>query len=347
MYLKIAAVTMGVFLLGCVTLPVTSNGANKEQVTAFLEANSDANLAQEMHPKALDRLVKLYAKGVVQAKDITRYGSYLGGFQDLKSLFYDAVEWTDISESAVLVGEHFILTSGNDPLQKYGRHLHALEPQERSKIDEIVWDAKSTGVNRRRALAKYLRELRLFDNESDLQSFIDAVFVAYIHSHLWAEEKQVRLGSSRFSSHDNFRSHLRLTNTSYSFPNEEDRLVRAFGELKDNGFIEILDAWSAEAQKGIAHTRERMPLREGEIVVIPVLTLLSKTRRGLREKGDLQFVKILYPYFKEAVRTRNWTNFDRKMRERGHGSLLGGSKHVAYIRYLSPWPIPVSRGYNR
>ena len=343
MYLKIAAVTMGVFLLGCVTLPVTSNGANKEQVTAFLEANSDANLAQEMHPKALDRLVKLYAKGVVQAKDITRYGSYLGGFQDLKSLFYDAVEWTGISEPAVQIGENFILTSGNDPLQKYGRHLHALEPEERSKIDEIVWDETSTGVNRRNRLAIYLRELRLFDNESDLQSFIDAVFVAYIHSHLWAEEKRVRLGSSRFSSHDNFRGHLRLSNTSYSFAHDENRFVRTFEELKDNGFIEILDAWSAEAQKGIAHTRENMPLREGEIVVIPVLTLLSSTRRGLKEKGDIRFLKTLYPYFKEAVLTKDWTDFNRKMRERGHGDLLGGSKRVAYIRYLSPWPIPVSK----
>ena len=347
MYLKIAAVTMGVFLLGCVTLPVTSNGANKEQVTAFLEANSDANLAQEMHPKALDRLVKLYAKGVVQAKDITRYGSYLGGFQDLKSLFYDAVEWTGISEPAVQIGENFILTSGNDPLQKYGRHLHALEPEERSKIDEIVWDETSTGVNRRNRLAIYLRELRLFANETDLHTFMDAVFVAYIHSHLWAEEKRVRLGSSRFSSHDNFRGHLRLSNTSYSFAHDENRFVRTFEELKDNGFIEILDAWSAEAQKGIAHTRENMPLREGEIVVIPVLTLLSSTRRGLKEKGDIRFLKTLYPYFKEAVLTKDWTDFNRKMRERGHGDLLGGSKRVAYIRYLSPWPIPVSRGYNR
>ena len=343
MYLKIAAVTMGAFLLGCVTLPITSNGANKARVTAFLEANSDANLAQEMHPKALDRIVKLYAKGVVQANDITRYGSYLGGFQGLKALFYEVLEWTEVSECAVLVGEYFILTSGNDPLQKYGRHLHALEPEERSKIDDIVWDEKSTGVNRRRALAKYLRELRLFDNESDLQSFVDAVIVAYIHSHLWAEEKQVRLRSSRFSSHDNFRGHLRLGSSFSSFPSERSALLRAFRELEDNGFIVIMDAWSAEAQEGIAHTRERMPLREGEIVVIPVLTLLSNTRQGLKENGDLRYLEILYPYFKEAVRTRNWTNFDRKMRERGHGNLLGGSKHVAYIRFLPPWPIPISR----
>ena len=343
MYLKITAVTLGAFLVGCIALPIVVYGSSKTQVTRYLEAKSEVGLAQEMHPKALDRLIKLYDKRAVQSNDVTRYGTYLAGFQDLKSLFYDAVDWTEISESAVHVGEFFILTTGNDPLQKYGRHLHALEPAERSGIDEIFWNENSTAVNRRGALATYLRELRLFDGESEANSFIDAIFVAYIHSHLWDEEKRVRLGASRFSSHDNFRSHLRLTNTFYSFPNEEDRLVRAFGELKDNGFIEILDAWSAEAQIGIAHTRERMPLREGEIVVIPVLTLLSKTRRGLREKGDVQFMKILHPYFKEAVRTRNWANFDRKMRERGHGGLLGGSKHVAYIRYLSAWPIPISR----
>ena len=71
----------------------------------------------------------------------------------------------------------------------------------------------------------------------------------------------------------------------YSFANDENRFVRAFEELRDNGFIEILDAWSAEAQKGIAHTRENMPLREGEIVIIPVLTLLSSTRRGSEREG--------------------------------------------------------------
>ena len=250
MYLKITAVTLGAFLVGCIALLIVVYGSSKTQVTRYLEARSEVGLAQEMQPKALDRLIKLYDKRAVQSNDVTRYGTYLAGFQDLKSLFYDAVDWTEISESAVHVGECFILTTGNDPLQKYGRHLHALEPAERSRIDEIFWNENSTAVNRRRVLATYLRELRLFDGESEANSFIDAIFVAYIHSHLWDEEKRVRLGASRFSSHDNFRSHLRLrlTNTFYSFPNEEDRLVRAFGELKDNGFIEILDAWSAEAQ---------------------------------------------------------------------------------------------------
>ena len=347
MCVKIAAVTLGVCLVGCVVLPTIGDGSSKAQVTRYLEANSNVKLAQEMHPKAVEKLVKLYEKGEIQVSDITRYGTYLGRFQDLKSLFYDAVEWTEISESAVNVGEFFILTTGNDPLQKYGRHLHALEPAERSRIDEIVWNENSTGANRRRILATYLRELGMFDNEAELQSFLDAVFVAYIHSHLWAEEKRVRLGTSRFSSRDNFRGHLRLSNSFSSFPHDEKQFVRAFEELKDNGFIEILDAWSAEAQKGIAHTRANMPLRDGEIVIIPVLTLLSSTRRGLKEKGDIQFAKILYPYFKEAVKTRDWTDFNRKMRERGHGELLWGSKHVAYIRYLSSWPIPVSRGVNR
>lgn len=188
MYSKLAAVTIGIFLFGCVTTPIIGNGANKARVIRHLEANSDIELAQEMHPKALETLVKLYTKGTIQASDITRYGAYLGRFQDLKALFYDAVEWTEISESAVHVGEFFILTSSNDPLQNYGRHLHALEPAERSRIDEIVWNENFPGVNRRRTLATYLRQLRLFDNELDLQSFMDAVFVAYIHSHLWAEE---------------------------------------------------------------------------------------------------------------------------------------------------------------
>ena len=347
MCVKFAAVTLGVCLVGCVVLPAIGDGSSKARVISYLEANSVVKLAEEMHPKALQKLVKLYDRKAVRGNDISRYGKYLGKFQDIKALYYDAVEWTGISEPAVQIGENFILTSGNDPLQKYGRHLHALEQSERSMIDEIVWNENSIGVNRRRALATYLRELHLFDNELDLQSFMDAVFVAYIHSHLWAEEKRVRLGSSRFSSHDNFRGHLRLSKTSYSFAHDENRFVRAFEELKDNGFIEILDAWSAEAQKGIAHTRENMPLREGEIVIIPVLTLLSSTRRGLKEKGDIRFLKTLYPYFKEAVLTRDWTDFNRKIRERGHGDLLGGSKRVAYIRYLSPWPIPVSRGYNR
>ena len=344
---KIAVVMLGVCLVGCVALPVIGGGSTKAEITRHLEANTDVELAKEMHPKAFQMLTKLYDRKAVQANDISRYGTYLGSFQNLKALFYDAVEWTRISESAVQIGEYFILTAGNDPLQEFGRHLHALKLEERSKIDEIVWDDTSIGVNRRRALATYLRELALFANESNLQSFMDAVFVAYVHSHLWAEEKRVRLGFSRFSSHDNFRGHLRLRNILFSFPQEEDRFVRAFGELRDNGFIEILDAWSTEAQEGIAHTRERLPLRAGEIVIIPVLTLLSNTRRDLKEKGDIHFVKILYPYFKEVVRTRNWTQFNRKMRERGHGDLLGGSKHVAYIRFQSPWPIPVSREYDR
>ena len=347
MGVKMAAVTLAACLVGCVVSPAIGDASSKEQVTRYLEAKSDVKLADEMHPKAMQKLVKLYDRKTVEANDISRYGTYLAKFQDITALYYDAVEWTGISEPAVHIGEKFILTSGNDPLQKYGRHLHALKPEERSKIVEIVWDNTSTGVTRRNRLAIYLRELRLFTNDKDLHTFMDAVFVAYIHSHLWAEEKRVRLGSTQFSSHDNFRGYLRLSNTTYSFVNDENRFVRAFEELKDNGFIDILDAWSAEAQKGIAHTRENMPLREGEIVIIPVLTLLSSTRRGLKEKGDIRFLKTLYPYFKEAAKTRNWAEFNRKMRERGHGDLLGGSKRVAYIRYVSPWPIPVSRGYNR
>ena len=247
----------------------------------------------------------------------------------------------------MLVGEYFILTAGMDPLQKYGRHLHALEIDQRSMIDRIVWDDKSTSVNRRSTVAKYLRDLRLFDNESDLQSFVNAIFVAYIHSHLWVEEKKGRLGNSRVTSHDYFQGHIRLRNTVSFFLHEKTGFVRALRELEDNGFIEIMDAHDPAAQKGIQHTLARMPLREGEVVIIPVLTLLSTIRRGLKEKGDLQFLKILYPYFKEVVRTKNWGNFNMKMRERGHGDLIAGSKRVAYIRFLSPWPIPISRQSNR
>ena len=87
-----------------------------------------------MHPKAMQKLVKLYDSKTVQSNDISRYGTYLAKFQDIKALYYDAVEWIGISEPAVHIGEKFILTSGNDPLQKYGRLLHALVPEERSKI---------------------------------------------------------------------------------------------------------------------------------------------------------------------------------------------------------------------
>ena len=347
MFLKSTAVTVGTTLLGCALFSITANAATTTQVTALLEANTESGLAQEMHPKVFDRLAKMYKAGAVQATDINRYGSYLEGFQDLKTVFYDVVEWTGVSESAVQIGEYFILTGGNDPLQKYGRHLHALEQHQRSTIDEIVWNENTTGVHRRRALETHLLDLRLFDNERDMQSFIDGVFVAYIHSHLWAEEKRVRFGSSRFTSHDYFLGHIRLRNMFSFSAHQKTEMLRGFRELEDNGFIEILDARSPEAQNGIAHTRERMPLRPGEIVVIPVLTLLSKIRHGLKEEGDLQFLKILYPFFREGVKTQNWTNYHMKMQERGHGNLLEGSNRVAYIRFLPPWPVPVSSGSNR
>ena len=344
MILKTATVTAGAFLWGCALFPITGNAANTAHVNALLEANTESSVAQEMHPKALDRLAKLYESESVQASDITRYGLYLEQFQDLKSLFYDVVEWTGVSEYAVLIGEYFILSSGNDPLQKYGRHLHALELEQRSTVDEIIWNEKSTAGDRRRVLAPFLRKLRLFGSEADLQSFIDDIFVAYIHSHLWVEEKRGRFGSSRFSSHDYFRGHLRIGNVFSFLAHQKTDLLRGFRELEDNGFIEILDARSPEAQKGIAHTLERMPLDPGEIVVIPVLTLLSPIRQGLKDKRDVQYLKTLFPYFREGVRTKNWANYHRKMQERGHGHLLDGSNRVAYIRFLPPWPVPVSRG---
>ena len=63
MCVKIAAVTLGVCLVGCVVLPTIGDGSSKAQVTRYLEANSNVKLAEEMHPKAVERLVKLYAEG--------------------------------------------------------------------------------------------------------------------------------------------------------------------------------------------------------------------------------------------------------------------------------------------
>ena len=345
---EIKVITVGIFLLSCVVLQAAMGDiVTKTQVTTFLEANSEYPLAKEIHPKALEKLVELYTGKSIESGDITRYGKYLSGFQNLKSVFYEIVGMVKLSDSAILVGEHFILSYGTDPLQKYGRHLHSLDIDQRSKIDTIVWNEKSTSVNRRSNVKKYLQELRLFNNEFDLQTFVDDLFIAYIHSHLWVEEKQDRLGNSLITSHDYFRGNLRLINTFSFFPNEKIKFVSAFRELENQGFIEIMDARDPAARNGIQHTLARMPLRNGEIVIIPVLTLLSPIRHGLKVKKDLQFLRIIYPHFKEGVLTKNWKNFATKMEQRGHGDLINEAQRVAYIRYLPPWPIPVSNKVNR
>ena len=182
------------------------------------------------------------------------------------------------------LGENFLsLPTGNDPLQKYGRHLHALEPEERSKIDEIVWDETSTGAQSSKPyfgdilagayaclitnrtcnplltlcllpISTPIFGLKKNGCDSDLLDFPATTIFEVI-----------------------FGSQTRLT----SFAHDENRFVRTFEELKDNGFIEILDAWSAEAQKGIAHTRENMPLREGEIVDYPRAHAALKYASGI------------------------------------------------------------------
>lgn len=345
---KIKVFTLGIFLLSCVVLQTAMGDIRtKAQVITYLEANIEYPLAKEVHPKVLEKLVELFKKQAIESGDITRYGKYLSGFQNIKSVFYEIVGMVKLSDSAILIGEYFILSYGTDPLQKYGRHLHSLDKDQRSKIGIIVWNQKSTGVNRRSNVKKYLRELQLFDNEIDLKTFVDDLFIAYIHSRLWFEEKQVRLGKSLISSHEYFRGNLRLSNTLSFFPHEKTKFVSAFRELEDAGFIEIMDAQDPVARNGIQHTLARMPLRNGEIVIIPVLTLLSPIRQGLKARKDLQFLSIIYPHFKEGVRTKNWKNFATKMEQRGHGDLINEAQRVAYIRFLPPWTIPVSKTVNR
>ncbi len=133
MDVKMIMTVIGICFLGYSVLPTaTADMTTQKQVITFLEANSKTGLAQEMLPDVLNNLVELYRTKSVESEDISRYGVYLNRFQNLKSLFYEVAEWTELSESAVLIGEYFVLSIGMDPLQQYGRHLHALEPNQRS-----------------------------------------------------------------------------------------------------------------------------------------------------------------------------------------------------------------------
>lgn len=334
---------IGMCLLGCSVLPIAAADiTTKRHVITFLEANGNTGLAQEMLPKVLDNLVELYKMKTVESEDISRYGVYLSRFQNLKSLFYEVAEWAKLSESAVLIGEYFVLSIGMDPLQQYGRHLHALEVNQRLAIEEIIWNKNLRTTDRRSKLSKALRKLHLFDSEQDLQSFVNTVFVAYIHSHLWVVEKKGRFGSSRFTSRDYFQSYLRISDTLSFFGREKAAFFSAFEELQNQAVIEIMDARDPAVMNGIRHTLTRMPLRDGEIVIVPVLAMLLPIRDLLKAESDLQFLKIVYPDFKNGILKRDFISFDTRMQTRGHKNTLDKmfTLRLAYIRFLPPWPIP-------
>lgn len=345
MYLKKMIMTViGICLLGFSVLPTArTDMTTRKRVETLLEANSKTDLAQEMLPKVLDSLVELYETKTVESADISRYGAYLNQFQNLKSLFYEVAEWAELSESAVLIGEYFVLSIGMDPLQQYGRHLHALEMNQRLAIEAIFWNKSLGATDRRSRLSNSLRELNLFDSERDLQSFVNTVFVAYIHSHLWVAEKKGRFGRSKFTSRDYFRSYLRISDTLSFFRKEKAAFVSAFEELQNQAVIEIMDARDPAVMNGIRHTLTRMPLRNGEIVIVPVLTMLLPIRDMLKSGGDLQFLKTVYPDFQNGILKRNFSNFDAKMQARGHNNTLEKmfTLRLAYIRFLPPRPVPI------
>ncbi len=351
MYLKKMIMTaIGVCLLGCSVLPTAAaDMTTRRHVVTFLEANSKTGLAQEMLPNVLNNLVELYRTKAVESADISRYGAYLSQFQSLKSLFYEVAEWTEMSESAVLMGEHFVLGIGMDPLQQYGRHLHALEFNQRLAIEEIVWNESLGTTDRRSRLSKALRELHLFDNEADLQSFVNTVFVAYIHSYLWEAEKKGRFGRSRFTSRDYFQNYIRISDTLSFFGREKTGFVSAFEELQNQAVIEIMDARNPAVMHGIRHTFTKMPLRDGEIVIIPVLSMLLPIRDILKAGNDLQFLKVVYPDFRDGILKRDFSNFDARMQGRGYSNMLDKmfTLRLAYIRFLPPWPIPILKKPTR
>jgi hypothetical protein len=345
MYLKKLIMTaIGMCFLGySVLLTATADMTTRRHVVTFLEANANTGLAQEMLPNILDSLVELYKTKTVESADISRYGAYLSRFQNLKSLFYEVAEWAELSESAVLIGEYFVLSIGMDPLQQYGRYLHTLEINQRLAIEAIVWNKNLGTTDRRSRLGNSLRELNLFDSERDLQSFVNTVFVAYIHSHLWVEEKKGRFGSSRFTNRDYFRGYLRISDTLSFLGREKAAFVSAFEELQNQAVIEIMEARDPAVMNGIRHTLTRMPLRNGEIVIVPVLTMLLPIRDMLKAGDDLQFLKTIHPDFKNGILKRNFSNFDAKMKTRGHNNTLDKmfTLRLAYIRFLPPWSIPI------
>ena len=104
-----------------------------------------------------------------------------------------------------------------------------------------------------------------------------------------------------------------------------------------------MDARDPAVMNGIRHTLTRMPLRDGEIVIVPVLTMLLPIRDVLKAGGDLQFLKTVYPYFKNGILKRDFSNFDTRMRNRGYSNTLDKmfTLRLAYIRFLPPWPVPI------
>ena len=162
-------------------------------------------------------------------------------------------------------------------------------------------------------------------------------------------EKKGRFGSSRFTSRDYFQSYLRISDTLSFFGREKTAFVSAFEELQNQAVIEIMDARDPAVMGGIRHTLTRMPLRDGEIVIIPILTMLLPIRDMLKAGDDLQFLKIVYPDFKNGILKRDFGNFDAKMQVRGHNNTLDKmfTLRLAYIRFLPPWTIPILKKPTR
>ncbi len=348
MNLNIAAAVIGVSIsTGSVLSSVSADMETKDMVITFLEANARPGLADEMLPNVLDSLVKLYDTGTVDAADITRYGTYLSEFHDLKSLFYETAESVGLSELAVRVGEYFMLSIGVDPLQPYGRLLHSLSNRQRETIETTVWRRWVDVSTRRRELQGELQQFQVFSSEAARDAFVDAVFVSYIHSHLWTVEKRERFQRSPFTSREYFQSYLRISKKYTPFGREESAFLAAFEELQNQGVIEVRDARDPAMLPGIRHTLATIPLRPGEVVVVPVLAMLAPVRTSLKKRDDLRFFNTLYPMFREAIRTRNFDKFEAALRERGYDSPLNAMftrRSEAYIRFLSPWRVPASTG---
>ena len=110
-----------------------------------------------------------------------------------------------------------------------------------------------------------------------------------------------------------------------------------------------MDARDPAVMHGIRHTLTKMPLRDGEIVIIPVLSMLLPIRDTLKAGNDLQFLKVVYPDFRDGILKRDFSNFDARMQGRGYSNMLDKmfTLRLAYIRSLPPWPIPILKKPTR
>ncbi len=110
-----------------------------------------------------------------------------------------------------------------------------------------------------------------------------------------------------------------------------------------------MDTRDPAAMRGIGHTLTKTPLRAGEIVIVPVLAMLLPIRDLLKAGDDLQFLKVIYPDFKDIILKRDFSNFDARMQGRGYIKVLDKmfTLRLAYIRFLPSWPIPILKKPTR